>query len=101
GIYLIGAFTLFPVLFLVVATTLAFGFKAGIGHALVGALTSAAVTWAIGGLLGRDIIRRIAGPRLNRVSRRLGAGGWLEMTRARLLPLAPFTIVNMIAGASR
>jgi len=35
------------------------------------------------------------------VSRRLARGGVRAVTRARLLPLAPFTIVNLIAGASR
>jgi len=38
----------------------------GIVYALLGSVVSAAVTYGFGRLLGRDVVRRLAGPRLNR-----------------------------------
>ncbi len=98
--YLLGGTLMVPVLLLVIATTLVFGFRAGIAYALLGGVTGAAFGYAFGRLLGRDLVRRVAGPRLNRVSRRLARDGATAVARARLLPLAPFTTVNLIAGAS-
>jgi uncharacterized membrane protein YdjX (TVP38/TMEM64 family) len=58
------------------------------------------VTYAIGRRLGRDTVRRLAGDRLNRISKRLARRGVIAIAVLRLLPLAPFTIVNVVAGAS-
>ena len=40
------------------------------------------------------------GPRLNRIRARVQRSGVLAVTAIRLVPIAPFTIVNMVAGAS-
>jgi uncharacterized membrane protein YdjX (TVP38/TMEM64 family) len=45
-------------------------------------------------------VRRLAGDRLNRISKRLARRGVIAIAVLRLLPLAPFTIVNVVAGAS-
>jgi uncharacterized membrane protein YdjX (TVP38/TMEM64 family) len=49
----------------------------------------------------RNTVRRIAGPRLNRVSRELRNRGLLAMTLVRLVPVAPFIVVSLVAGAIR
>ena len=49
---------------------------------------------------GRDTVRRLAGRRLNALSQRLGKRGVLAILLVRLLPVAPFSIVNLVAGAS-
>jgi phospholipase D1/2 len=69
-------------------------------YAMGGALASAASTYAIGRALGRELVRRLAGRGLNALSRRLAQQGLLAMALVRLLPLAPFSVVNAVAGAS-
>ncbi len=45
-------------------------------------------------------MRRLAGGKIDRVSRQLGRRGILSVLIMRLLPVAPFTLVNLAAGAS-
>lgn len=59
-----------------------------------------ALTYTIGHLLGRDTVRRLGSSRLNRLSRQLARQGLLPMAVVRLLPVASFAIVNMVASAS-
>jgi phospholipase D1/2 len=47
------------------------------------------------------VVRRIAGNRLNRLSHVMRERGLLAMTAVRLVPLAPFGVVNIVAGAIR
>ena len=104
GAYALAGLVAIPVTVLVVATGVVFGPIVGAMLALAGALLNAALTYGIGRVLGRDIVRRIAGERLNRVTRRLSGGGVAAIAAiaaARLLPVAPFPIVNAVAGASR
>jgi uncharacterized membrane protein YdjX (TVP38/TMEM64 family) len=42
----------------------------------------------------------VIGPRLKRVQRRIVNGGVLAIAAIRLIPIAPFTVVNLVAGAS-
>ena len=58
------------------------------------------LTYGIGALLGRDVLRDWMGPRLNRVRRRILRQGVLAVAAIRMVPVAPFTLVNMVAGAS-
>jgi uncharacterized membrane protein YdjX (TVP38/TMEM64 family) len=49
----------------------------------------------------RDTVRRLAGPRLDRMIEVLRKNGLLAMTLLRLVPIAPFAIEGMVAGAVR
>jgi uncharacterized membrane protein YdjX (TVP38/TMEM64 family) len=89
-----------PVLVLIAVTGIVFGPVLGAAYALAGAIASAAVTYGIGRRLGRDTVRRLAGARLNRISKQLARRGILAIAVVRMLPIAPFTIVNVVAGAS-
>jgi phospholipase D1/2 len=68
---------------------------------LAGALASGAASFSIGRVLTRSAVREIAGPRLSALSKRLRKRGLLAVLLVRLLPIAPYTIVNIVAGASR
>lgn len=100
GGYLVGGFIMVPVTFLVVATVLAFGPLEGFLLALAGSLVSAAATYGVGHVAGRRTIRRVAGSRLNRLSQRFAQRGLLTVIGVRIVPVAPFTVVNLVAGAS-
>jgi len=100
GVYVIGGLVAFPVLLLIAATAATFGPVLGFLYAAAGSLASAVVTYALGLALGRDTLRTIIGPRLKRVQRRIVRGGVVTIAAIRLLPIAPFTVVNVVAGAS-
>jgi phospholipase D1/2 len=85
---------------LIAVTAAVFGPLAGTVYALCGALASASVTYALGRRLGRETVRRLAGHRLNALSQRLARRGVLAIVVVRLLPVAPYSVVNLVAGAS-
>ena len=95
-----GGLILFPVVVLVAVTAAVFGPLLGGLYALIGATLSGASTFAIGRHLSRQTVRGLAGPRLNDLSRRLGERGLLAIVFARVVPVGPFSVVNIVAGAS-
>jgi uncharacterized membrane protein YdjX (TVP38/TMEM64 family) len=99
--YVIGVIIFVPVTIMSLGTIFLFGPITGFLCALLGLAASATVTYGLGRLLGRNTVRKIAGRKLNRLSRFLTSRGILTMSLATLLPLAPFGVVNMVAGVSR
>jgi uncharacterized membrane protein YdjX (TVP38/TMEM64 family) len=99
--YIGGGLAMVPVTLLILATALAFPPTTAFTYALGGCVASALTTYWIGRLLGGETVRRLAGPRLNRLSRQLARRGLWAVTIVRFLPVAPFSIVNLVAGASR
>jgi phosphatidylserine/phosphatidylglycerophosphate/cardiolipin synthase-like enzyme/uncharacterized membrane protein YdjX (TVP38/TMEM64 family) len=101
AVYVVAGLLGAPMSLLVVATCFAFPPLTGALTALAGAILSAAATYAAGRIAGRHVVRRIAGSRLNGVTRRLARRGFLAVTALRLLPVAGFSTVSAVAGASR
>jgi phospholipase D1/2 len=91
---------LVPITILIAATGMVFGPVHGALYAVTGSILSAATTYWLGHWLGRDTVRRLVGARINRLSKRIAERGILAMMVIRLLPIAPFTVVNVVAGAS-
>lgn len=98
--YVVAGLLMVPVTLLIAVTGIVFGPVQGAVYAIGGSLLSAAVTYGLGHWLGRDTVRRVLGARVNRLSRRIAKRGILAMVVVRLLPIAPFTVVNVVAGAS-
>ncbi|QIB33790.1 VTT domain-containing protein [Ancylobacter pratisalsi] len=99
-IFVLGGLVVFPVTVLMVATVAVFGGWSGAILAAIGALASAAVTFGIGRYLGAGLVRRFIGPRIGRIRRGLADQGVLTVATMRLVPIAPFTFVNLVAGAA-
>lgn len=89
-----------PLTFLTLVTLVAFGPYAGFFYTLVAATLGATISYGAGYLLGRDVVQRLGGERVNRVSQQLAHRGILAVIAVRMVPIAPFAVVNMIAGAS-
>jgi uncharacterized membrane protein YdjX (TVP38/TMEM64 family) len=98
--YLLAGFLVVPLTLLIVATVTVFGPWEGGLYALAGAEASALATFGVGHMLGRDTMRRLAGSQLNSVTRFLSRRGVITVATLRLVPVAPFTVVNLIAGVS-
>ena len=90
-----------PITLLIIATCFLFPPLSGGFYAFGGVLLSAAATYGVARLLGRNAVRRLAGWRLNAVTRRLARKGAWAVAGLRLLPIASFSTVNAVAGASR
>lgn len=95
-----GSLLLFPVTILIAATAVTFGPWVGFAYSATGALVSAVVSFALGALIGRRALTDVLGPRLNRIRQKVRRKGVLAVALIRLVPLAPFGIVNLVAGAS-
>jgi phosphatidylserine/phosphatidylglycerophosphate/cardiolipin synthase-like enzyme/uncharacterized membrane protein YdjX (TVP38/TMEM64 family) len=100
GAFLVGGLTLFPVTLLIAATAAAFGPLLGFALSGTGALASAILGYLIGAKVGKQSLRDLLGPRLNRVRKHVRRKGLIAVASIRLLPIAPFTVVNLAAGAS-
>jgi phosphatidylserine/phosphatidylglycerophosphate/cardiolipin synthase-like enzyme/uncharacterized membrane protein YdjX (TVP38/TMEM64 family) len=101
GGFVAGGLVAFPLTVLIMVCILIFGPWLGFLYSLLGALLSASATYAIGHFAGRDVVRRLAGRKLTELNRRLARRGLVTVILVRLLPVAPFSIVNLVAGASR
>ncbi|CAG9174412.1 Cardiolipin synthase B [Cupriavidus laharis] len=99
--YVVGGLTMFPVTVLIVVTVVVFGPLYGGAMAMAGTVLGTAAGYTAGRLLGRNAVQRFGGRRLNRLSQRVGQHGVLAMVVLRLVPVAPFTLVNLVVGASR
>ena len=100
GAYLVGSLVLFPITILNIATVLAFGPVTGNVYALVGWIASAAMGFGIGRALGRDLVQTLARSRIDRFLQPAEHHGFLTVFTLRVLPIAPFTLVNFFIGAS-
>ena len=101
GAYVVGGLVAVPLTPLIIATALLFDSPLGSLYALLGALLSALVGYGFGRALGRDAVRRLAGLRLNAITRRLAREGMLAIAILRLIPVGHYSLVNAVAGASR
>jgi phosphatidylserine/phosphatidylglycerophosphate/cardiolipin synthase-like enzyme/uncharacterized membrane protein YdjX (TVP38/TMEM64 family) len=98
--YVIGTVLLVPLNLLVLATGAVLGPLAASATAMAGALAGAAVSFGAGRILGRRRVRRLLGRRARKVERRLSRHGTWMVAALRLLPVAPYGLVNAVAGAS-
>lgn len=99
-VYVLGGFVFFPVLLLVLFTGMIFGPWLGALYALAGSLASAAASYGLGHLIGPERLERWGGSRVKRLDERLSRKGLMVVFLARKIP-APYTLVNLVAGASR
>ncbi|HEU4504189.1 MAG TPA: VTT domain-containing protein [Nitrospira sp.] len=98
--FLIGGLLVMPVMVLIAVTILTFGPWWGFWYALIGMTASALLTFGIGRLLGRRLIDHLSGSWVHRISHTLARKGILTVVALRLIPVAPFSVLNAVAGAS-
>ena len=99
--YTPASITMFPRPLITLAAVVAFGPWLGFLYAMSGILLAALAGYYAGRLFDRNTVRRIAGRRLNRLTEVLCERGLLAMTAVRLVPIAPFAVESIVAGAIR
>jgi uncharacterized membrane protein YdjX (TVP38/TMEM64 family)/phosphatidylserine/phosphatidylglycerophosphate/cardiolipin synthase-like enzyme len=99
--YTPACLVMFPRPLITLAAIIAFGPWMGFLYSLTGIVASSVVTYYIGRRMRRDTVRRLAGPKLDRMIEVLKKHGLLAMTLLRLVPIAPFAVESIVAGAIR
>jgi uncharacterized membrane protein YdjX (TVP38/TMEM64 family) len=97
----LGGMAMAPLALLAALCGFVFGPWIGFAAAFWGAMMGAIAGHALGARLRRETICRLAGRGVDRLSRQLRTGGLQALCAMRLLPLAPFAAVNLVAGAIR
>ncbi len=99
--YTPAALTMFPRPLITLFAVVAFGPWLGFLYAMLGIELAAWLTFVAGKRLDREAVRRVAGAKLNDIIQVLRRRGLLAITALRLVPLAPFAVEGIVAGAVR
>lgn len=100
GVYMLCGILVVPMTLLIIVTVSVFGPWLGAFYALLGGELSALIMFWMGHAMGRDAVARIAGSRVNSISNALSRRGILVIITLRIVPVAPFSVINVIAGIS-
>ena len=100
AVFLLGSALMVPVTLMIVAAAASFGLAAGVLYAAFGTLVSAAVFYGMGAWLGAHRVRRLTGGRLSKIRDAIMRRGVVAVATLRLVPIAPFSLVNLAAGAA-
>ncbi|HZM36243.1 MAG TPA: VTT domain-containing protein [Burkholderiales bacterium] len=92
---------MFPRPLITLSAVIVLGPWKGLALALAGVTLAAMFTYVVGIRMRRDTVRRLAGPKLDRMIEVLKKHGLLALTLLRLVPLAPFAVEGVVAGAVR
>lgn len=76
------------------------GFSAGLAVAIGGGLLGGLAGFLLSRCLGRRAVQRLAGDRLARADQLLRDRGFVAVLTARVMPVAPFTVVSYASGLS-
>jgi phospholipase D1/2 len=99
--FVVAGLLLFPVTVMILATAAVFGPWQGSATSLLGSMASALLLYAVGRRVGIHAVASLAGKRVERLSRAVARRGIIAVATVRVLPLAPFSVVNLMAGAAR
>ncbi len=101
AIFVIGGLLMAPVTWMIVGTSLIFGPVRGFVYSLAGALLSAAAAYLVGRLFWQKTVHRLAGSKLSRLRKWLAPKSVPAIAIIRNIPIAPYTVVNLLAGSMR
>ncbi len=99
--YTPASFVMFPRPLITMAAVVTFGPWEGLVYAMSGVLLAAVVGYALGRNINRNRVRRIAGPRLNKIAAVMHHRGIIAVALVRFVPIAPYLVVNVVMGAMR
>jgi uncharacterized membrane protein YdjX (TVP38/TMEM64 family) len=100
GAFVVLSLLLVPITAMTVVVAVLFGPWVGWACALASCLASGSAAFGLGRVVWSDAFRWLSGPRLDRLSKKLAEHGLVTVIAVRLVPIAPFTVVNLVAGSS-
>jgi uncharacterized membrane protein YdjX (TVP38/TMEM64 family) len=90
-----------PQVVLIAAAAVVFGPWLGSLYSWIGTFVSALIGFELGRLFGGRLIRDLNSPGVDRFMALVGRNGLMASLIIRLVPAAPFIVVNMAAGTAR
>lgn len=96
--YTIGTLLFFPHMAMTAIIVLVFAPLQAFSIAMVGSLLSGTIGFFIGHKLGLNSLRALVGNSAEKISAYAKKGGLMGVTLLRLLPVAPYTVVNLALG---
>lgn len=100
-VFAVLAFAGVPQIALIATAVAVFGPWYGALYSWIATLASALVGFGLGRVFGIRLVKGLASPRLDRFTAQLARNGFLASLIVRLVPFAPFVVVNVVAGAAR
>jgi uncharacterized membrane protein YdjX (TVP38/TMEM64 family) len=101
GLFVLAGCLAVPLSLLVLLAVLALGPVPGLLFSLAGGSLIAAPSFALGRWLGQRAVEQLAGPRVQALNTLIARRGLLAVVAVRLVPAAPFAVVNLVLGATR
>lgn len=100
SIFIVLALTGFPQFLLIAATVFTFGPRDGALYSWLATMISATFTFGLGHWFGGRFVRRFGGARTQSTIDFIGRHGIVASGLIRVVPSAPFIVVNAAAGAA-
>ncbi|MDO8295606.1 MAG: TVP38/TMEM64 family protein [Caulobacter sp.] len=94
------AFIGVPQFVLIAAAVVAFGPWTGLTYSWIGTMVSSSIGFWLGRAFGGRLIRDVAGDGVARFIKLIRRNGFMASLIVRLVPAAPFIVVNMAAGVA-
>jgi uncharacterized membrane protein YdjX (TVP38/TMEM64 family) len=98
--FAILAFIGVPQFVLIAAAVVAFGPWTGLVYSWIGTMVSSSIGFWLGRLFGGRLIKDVASEGVARFMKLIGRNGFMASLIVRLVPAAPFIVVNMAAGVA-
>ncbi len=98
--FAILAFVGVPQFVLIAAAVVAFGPWTGIAYSWIGTMVSSSIGFWLGRAFGGRLIRDVASEGVARFMKLIRRNGFMASLIVRLVPAAPFIVVNMAAGVA-
>lgn len=98
--FIVGGLIVIPVNVLIAVTVIVFGPFLGAIYALIGCELSALVLYEIGRRVPQGALSHRFGARVRKLRERLAHHGIATVTIIRIVPVAPYSIVSLVAGAA-
>lgn len=101
AIFFLSGMTGLSINLILVSATLAIGPWAAFSCGFSASLISAIAAFYIGKIGGQPILKKFFADRLDTLSRKISERGVVSVALLRLLPIAPFVVINLVAGLSK
>lgn len=98
--FILGGCLGIPVTFMVVLVAIVYDPWKAFAISYSATMISSSISFFVGQVMGKAFIERYAGKKVREVSQKLARQGVLFLTMLRLIPIAPFVIINTVGGAS-
>lgn len=101
GIFFLAGLTGISLNLLLVSATLVIGPWSAFFAGFFGSLLGAVAGFYIGKFAGQPILEKFFADHLNQLSKKIQNRGVLSVALLRLVPIAPFVVINLVAGLSK